>query len=425
MTFTDTLSRPTSTGRPVAGTALDIVIPVYNEQKDLPGAVTRLHEFLAVDFPWSATITIADNASTDLTWTIATQLAGRFPEVRAVHLDEKGRGRALKRTWLASDAQVCCYMDVDLSTDLRALAPLVAPLLSGHSELAIGSRLSKSSRVVRGPKREFISRTYNLILHGILGVSFSDAQCGFKAIRADVAQRLIPLIEDNNWFFDTEMLVLAQRAGMRIHEVPVDWVDDPDSTVHIVGTATEDLKGVARLMKGFISGSIPLARLRAGLAHDSGTAAGRPATAPKGLTGQLVSFGLVGVISTLAYYVIYLIARLMMGPQISNLLSLLITQIWNTSANRKHTFGLNSREGMLKHQASGLVAFGVGLALTSGSLWGLHHWAESAPRWTEVMVLLAANAIATLVRFITLRVVINQDSRRAADHPHPARVIPG
>ncbi len=423
MTFTDTLPLAAMTGNPVVGTALDIVIPVYNEQNDLPEAVLRLHDFLTADFPWTATITIADNASTDRTWEIATRLAGRFPEVRAVHLDEKGRGRALKRTWLGSTAAVLCYMDVDLSTDLRALAPLVAPLLSGHSDLAIGSRLTHSSQVVRGPKREFISRSYNLILHGVLGVSFSDAQCGFKAIRSDVARHLLPLVADDNWFFDTEMLVLAQRAGLRIHEVPVDWIDDPDSTVHIVGTASEDLRGVARLIRGFTTGRIPLTRLREELERDveTATAAGRPAVAPKGLMGQLVSFGIVGVVSTLAYYVIYLLARLAIGPQPSNLLALVITQVWNTSANRRHTFGLRGREGMLKHQASGFIAFGVGLLLTSGSLWGLHHWVSSVPRWTEVLVLLAANAVATLVRFITLRLVISHDARNPIspmNHPH-------
>ena len=151
-----------------------------------------------------------------------------------LHLAEKGRGRALKQVWSASDAPVLAYMDVDLSTDLHALLPLVAPLLSGHSDLAIGTRLARGSRVVRGPKREFISRCYNLLLRGTLRRGFSDAQCGFKAIRTDVAAQLLPLVEDTGWFFDTELLVLAERAGLRIHEVPVDWVDDPDSRVDIV-----------------------------------------------------------------------------------------------------------------------------------------------------------------------------------------------
>src|SRR5213079_2391771 len=164
--------------------------------------------------------------------------------------------------WQASDADVLAYMDVDLSTDLDALLPLVAPLISGHSDLAIGSRLARGARVVRGPKREFISRCYNLILRSTLAAKFSDAQCGFKAVRADVARRLLPLVEDTGWFFDTELLVLAQRAGLRIHEVPVDWVDDPDSRVDLFATAVADLRGVARLARAIGTGRLPVGELR-------------------------------------------------------------------------------------------------------------------------------------------------------------------
>src|SRR5439155_2393895 len=164
----------------------------------------------------------------------APGLAAALPEVVSLRLAGKGRGRALRLAWSASPAPVLAYLDVDLSTDLAALLPLVAPLISGHSDLAIGSRLSRGSRVVRGPKREILSRGYNLLLRGTLAARFSDAQCGFKAIRGDVARRLLPLVEDTGWFFDTELLVLAQRAGLRIHEVPVDWVDDPDSRVDLL-----------------------------------------------------------------------------------------------------------------------------------------------------------------------------------------------
>jgi glycosyltransferase involved in cell wall biosynthesis len=249
--------------RTMKAPTVDVIIPVYNEERGVASAVLRLRAFLAATFPYDYRIVIADNASTDATLEIAQRLARRHDDIRAVHLDAKGRGRALRQVWLASDADVVVYMDVDLSTDLKALLPLVAPLVSGHSDVAIGSRLTRGSKVVRGPKREFISRTYNLILRLSLGASFSDAQCGFKAVRREVAHELLPLVEDNNWFFDTEMLVLAERAGLRIHEVPVDWTDDPDSTVDIVATALEDLRGVWRLLTGFISGRIPLQRLKA------------------------------------------------------------------------------------------------------------------------------------------------------------------
>ena len=214
----------------------------------------RLHEYLTSRFPFPAVITIADNASKDTTLAVAQSLATELPRVRVLHLDAKGRGRALRAAWLQSDAQIVTYMDVDLSTDLNALLPLVAPLVSAHSDLAIGSRLVRGARVKRGPKREFISRAYMLVLRLALGAHFSDAQCGFKAMRTSVAKQLVPNIRDEGWFFDTELLILAQRAGLRVHEVPVDWTDDPDSRVAIVRTAVEDLKGVWRLRFGRDSG---------------------------------------------------------------------------------------------------------------------------------------------------------------------------
>jgi len=228
---------------------VDIVVPVYNEEADLDSSVRRLRAYLDDRFPFASAITIADNASTDATWAIARRLADSMPRVRALHLDEKGRGRALRQAWLASEAPIVAYTDVDLSTDLDALLPLVAPLLSGHSQVSIGSRLARGARVTRGPKREFISRTYNLILRTVLRVGFRDAQCGFKAMRADTARLLLPEVRDQAWFFDTELLVLAERAGLRVHEVPVDWVDDPDSRVAIASTALADLRGVWRLLR--------------------------------------------------------------------------------------------------------------------------------------------------------------------------------
>ena len=255
--------RPAPVDTRTTAAVVDVVIPVYNEEADLPRGVRRLHAHLSRAFPYSFRITVADNASTDATLVVAHELARELPEVRVVHLPQKGRGRALHAVWAESDAPVLAYMDVDLSTDLDGLLPLVAPLISGHSDVAIGSRLARGARVVRGPKREIISRCYNLILRSVLQVRFSDAQCGFKAVRRDAAQALLPLVEDTGWFFDTELLVLAERAGMRIHEVPVDWVDDPDSRVDIVATALADLRGVARVLGGLLSGRIPVAQLRA------------------------------------------------------------------------------------------------------------------------------------------------------------------
>src|SRR5689334_914112 len=247
---------------PSSSPVLDVVVPVYNEERDLGPCVRRLHSYLAEHLPYRFRITIADNASTDDTPAVARRLSEEFAHVVHLRLEAKGRGRALRAAWTGSDAPVLAYMDVDLSTDLAAVLPLVAPLISGHSDLAIGTRLARGSRVVRGPKREFISRGYNLLLRRTLQARFSDAQCGFKAIRADVAQRLLPLVEDTGGCFETAMRELAERARLRIHDVPVDWVDHPDSSVDIAATAAADLKGILRLGRALGTGRLPLAALR-------------------------------------------------------------------------------------------------------------------------------------------------------------------
>src|SRR6202046_2317055 len=240
---------------------VDIVVPVRNEERDLAPSVRRLVGYLREGFPFTARVTIADNRSTDGTWALADGLARDFDEVRAVRMEQPGRGRALRAVWSQSDADVVAYMDVDLSTDLNALLPLLAPLLSGHSDVAIGTRLARGARVIRGPRREIISRCYNLLLRATLGTRFSDAQCGFKAIRADRARTLLPLSADTGWFFDTELLVLAERAGLRIAEVPVDWIDDADSRVKLVATALADLRGIVRLGTGLARGTIKVPAL--------------------------------------------------------------------------------------------------------------------------------------------------------------------
>ncbi|MEU7156475.1 glycosyltransferase [Streptomyces chrestomyceticus] len=391
-------------------TVLDVVIPVYNEESDLEPCVRRLHDHLSRTFPYGFRITVADNASTDRTPEISASLDETIDEVTAVRLEEKGRGRALRTVWSLSDAPVLAYMDVDLSTDLNALLPLVAPLISGHSDLAIGSRLARSSRVVRGPKREFISRSYNLILRGSLAARFSDAQCGFKAVRGDVAERLLPMVEDSGWFFDTEMLVLAERAGLRIHEVPVDWVDDPDSTVHIVRTATEDLKGVWRVGRALATGALPLDRLARPFGDDPRD---RELTGvPRGLARQIMGFCVVGALSTLLYLGLYSLFRLGVGPQPANAAALLLSAVGNTAANRRLTFGVRGRERAVRHQAQGLVVFGIGLALTSGSLAALDAAAGDPAHGTEMAVLVAANLAATLLRFLLFRAWVFTDRER-------------
>ena len=350
-------------------TQVEIIVPVYNEEAALGRSIRRLHDFLAASFPFTWRIVIADNASTDATPAIARDLGRELRGVSHLRLDEKGRGRALRAAWSASRAEVVAYMDVDLSTDLRALLPLVAPLLSGHSDVAIGTRLATGARVVRGPKRELISRSYNVILRTALRARFTDAQCGFKAVRREALPGLLDAVRDNGWFFDTELLVLAQRRGLRIHEVPVDWVDDPDSRVAIVKTAVDDLRGVARLMAA----------------------------------GPVARFMGVGVLSTLAYAMLFLALRSPLGAAGANALALALTAIGNTAANRRLTFGIRGRVGLLRQHLMGAIVFFLTLGLTSGALTVLHGLDATPARPLELGVLIAASTAATVTRYVALK----------------------
>jgi glycosyltransferase involved in cell wall biosynthesis len=367
---------------PVAEPRIDVVVPVYNEQGALEASIRRLHGFLTAELPFRWRIVIADNASTDSTLALARSLAQELDHTTVLHLRAKGRGRALRAAWSASNADVLAYMDVDLSTDLRALLPLVAGLISGHSDLAIGTRLAPGSRVVRGPRREFISRSYNLLLRTVLRARFSDAQCGFKAIRADAAQRLLPLVRDQGWFFDTELLVQAQRHGLRVHEVAVDWVDDPDSRVDVVNTAVTDLRGVVRMR----------------------------------LDSPLARFLAIGACSTIAYAILYLLLRGPLGPGGANALALALTAVANTQANRHYTFGVRGRPELLRQHAAGALVYLLALALSGGALDVLRRLDPHPGVLLEVVVLVAASTAATITRYCALKAWVF-GRRRAALRP--------
>ncbi len=233
---------------------LDIVIPVLNEERALPQSIPVLHAHLAENFGgYEWRIVIADNGSEDGTPEVSQRLSREFPGVTPFRLEQRGRGLALRTAWLVSKADIVAYMDVDLSTDLTALQPLVAAVAEQGYDIAIGSRLIKGARVERRPlKREITSRGYSLLFRTMFFTGFRDAQCGFKAISRRAVDELVPLIENNRWFFDTELLVLAEANGFRIREIPVHWTDDPDTRVKILGTAIEDVKGLLRLRFGGI-----------------------------------------------------------------------------------------------------------------------------------------------------------------------------
>ena len=233
---------------------VDIVIPVLNEEKALPICLDTLKEFLSTDCPYPCRIVIADNGSTDRTPEIASHLSKEHEEVSWMRIEARGRGRALKQAWLASTADVVAYMDVDLSTDLSSFPDLVRSLDEENFDLGIGSRLMKGSLVrKRTVKREITSRCYNMIIKSMFLNKFSDAQCGFKAMTTQSARILLPKIQDNGWFFDSELLIVAEKCGFRIKDIPVTWVDDPDSRVNVIKTAKDDLKGLFRLRFGGLS----------------------------------------------------------------------------------------------------------------------------------------------------------------------------
>jgi len=227
--------------------SIDVVVPVYNEEHILAQSVATLRQFLSEGFPHQWRILIADNASTDSTLAVAQELAEKHPDVASLHIPQKGRGRALKAAWLGSAADIVSYMDVDLSTELEAFPPLVEAIASEGYDIAIGSRLSPDSDTRRSLKREVLSRGYNRMIKALFFTRFSDAQCGFKALSRQAVRELVPLVQDNEWFFDTELLILAEKAGYPVREIPVRWLEDADTRVNIRRTVWQDIRGLVRL----------------------------------------------------------------------------------------------------------------------------------------------------------------------------------
>jgi glycosyltransferase involved in cell wall biosynthesis len=230
-----------------SATMVDVVIPVLNEAHVLARSVATVRQFLGEALPCRWRVVIVDNGSSDGTDDVARALVAAHDDVKFLQLPQRGRGRALRHAWSQSDADVMCYTDVDLSTELPALPKMVHGIVVDGFDLATGSRLLPDSRTTRSAKREFISRAYNLFVKAVLWTSFSDAQCGFKAISRQAMAELVPEVKDQSWFFDTELLVLAEKRGYRIADIPVQWIEDDDSRVKIVKTAWDDVKGVFRV----------------------------------------------------------------------------------------------------------------------------------------------------------------------------------
>jgi glycosyltransferase involved in cell wall biosynthesis len=228
---------------------VNITVPVYNEEKELSENIKKLYLFCSsqlIEYDWF--IVIADNASTDTTLSAANMLQKKYKNIFVLHLDEKGRGKAIRRSWNTYNAEYYCYMDIDLSTDLKHIKQMLIGLNS--ADVVIGSRLLPESKVInRTPKREIISRCYNGLIRFLFMTKFSDAQCGFKGITEKTRIQILPEIIDNEWFFDTELLIVSEKSGYKILEIPVIWTDNPGSTVRVLPTATGDLKGLYRLLR--------------------------------------------------------------------------------------------------------------------------------------------------------------------------------
>ena len=227
---------------------LDVVIPCLNEERILEKSINSLRDFLKQNMSqYDYNITIADNGSKDSTFEIAKKLSKKHPEVRVITLKKKGRGRALKKAWTMSDADILSYMDVDLSTDLKAFPAMIDAIANKSYHLGTGTRLTKNSETKRCFKREFISRIYNILVKLIVNTKFSDAQCGFKAVDKQTFIKLLPYLKDNEWFLDTEMMTIAEKTGHKIYEIPVLWIEDPDSRVNLIDTAIKYIRDLIRI----------------------------------------------------------------------------------------------------------------------------------------------------------------------------------
>ncbi len=340
----------------------------------------RLHAYLTGTLPFRFRITIADNASTDGTWAMACSLAQRLPHVVAVHLAEKGRGRALRQVWSTSDAAVLAYMDVDLSTDLAALLPLVAPLVSGHSDLSIGTRLARGAHVVRGAKREVISRLYNLLLHATLAAPSPTPSAVSRPSGPTVPGRCSRSCRTRDG--SSTPSCCSWPSGPACASPRSRWTGSTTPTR--AWTCSTPPSATCAAWPAWCAvwcrGSSPWPRC-----------ASRPRSSEPSRPGRsrraAARFCAVGVVSTLAYVVLYVLLRQGIGAQPANALALLATAVANTAVNRRITFGVRTRTAHVRHQAQGLVVFGVGLALTSGALALLHATDPAAgrlpPRWSS------------------------------------------
>ncbi|MBB0242803.1 glycosyltransferase [Streptomyces alkaliphilus] len=397
---------PSRTAIPSTSTTIEIVVPAHNEERALPGCLRTLHARLRDELPYPWHITVVDNASTDRTLEVARELAAELPRVRVVHLDRKGKGLAVRTVWGSSEADIVAYMDVDLSTGLDGFLPLIAPLVSGHSDLAIGSRLAPGARTLRGLRREFVSRSYNALIRFTHGVRFSDGQCGFKAARTRVIRPLLEVARDDRFFFDTELLLLADHNGLRVHEVAVDWVEDVDTRVNIMGTAMRNVLGLWRMARLKATGRARAAVTpRPGPVAEHPNAVLRPRAERGVLTREVGYFLAIGLASTIGHALLYWLLRFWWSPPAANLVALVALTVLNTEAHRRLTFR-GAPAGPVRAHVGSVVLFVLGYAMTTSAVLCFRHLADEPSHLAEVVTLAAASAVVTVVRFLALKLVV-------------------
>jgi uncharacterized membrane protein YbhN (UPF0104 family) len=210
---------------------VSVVLPAYNEANRIEDTVKVVKDTLEkLDYGYE--IIIAEDGSTDGTDEIAKRLSSRDPRIVHLHSDNRlGRGKALTNAMEIAKGDVVVYLDVDLSTDMDHLKELIDAVAKEGYDIATGSRLLKDSQTERPFKRDFASKVYNFLVRLMLGSKLRDHQCGFKAFKRSSVLKLLRDVKDNHWFWDTEVLVLAQRKGLRVKEIPVKWKQSGETKV--------------------------------------------------------------------------------------------------------------------------------------------------------------------------------------------------
>jgi glycosyltransferase involved in cell wall biosynthesis len=214
-----------------------LTVPAYNEENILEKNVNLILKYMGANFN-NFKIVIANNGSTDKTNDIAKKLAKDNNEILLITTKKRGKGLAIKNSWLKFDADIYAYMDADLSTSLRDFSKLINAIKEGN-DISIGSRYLKKSVVKRGLNRAIFSKLYNQLLALLFKTNVKDMQCGFKAVNEDIIKKHIPRIKDDSWFFDTELVIMAENQGYTIKEIPVSWKSNPESKLKIIKVGFE------------------------------------------------------------------------------------------------------------------------------------------------------------------------------------------